>query len=75
MRFQITSKSYSDPAAIVIDTADFFAGSLRVVSYVRPAKLFTAHASLVVSEVGVLNDRARFRIVDAVTRILRQGQV
>lgn len=72
---QITSRPFADPAAIMIDAADFAAGSLRLVSYVRPAKLFTAHASLIVSEVGVLKEGARVNVVDTVTRILRQGQV
>jgi hypothetical protein len=33
---------------------DFEKGSLRLVSYARPAKLFTAHESLFVPEEGIL---------------------
>jgi mRNA interferase MazF len=37
---QITSKSYGDAKAIPLDAPDFAQGSLRLVSYVRPGKLF-----------------------------------
>jgi len=49
---QITSRPYADPQAFKISDQDFLSGSLRVSSYVRPAKLFTAHASLIKAEVG-----------------------
>ena len=48
---QITSKSYGDEKAITLDTPDFARGSLRLTSYVRPGKLFTAHSSLVANQV------------------------
>ena len=51
---QITSKSYGDEKAITLDTPDFAHGSLRLTSYVRPGKLFTAHASLIANEIGDL---------------------
>ncbi len=68
---QVTSNAYADPRAIVIDAADFAHGSLRIVSYARPGKLFTAHESLLVSEVGVLTAAALTRVVDAIVQILR----
>ena len=40
------SKSYGDAHAIQLADADFASGSLHLSSYVRPGKLFTAHASL-----------------------------
>src|SRR5580693_4545788 len=51
---QITSKSYGDPAAVQLDLSDFAHGSLRLTSYARPGKLFTAHAGLVAGSVGNL---------------------
>lgn len=51
---QVTSKSYADARAVELKESDFDQGSLRLVSYARPTKLFTAHESLFVSEVGVL---------------------
>ena len=53
---QITSNPYSDRRAIRLESADFRAGSLRIVSYARPSKLFTAHESLISGEAGALRD-------------------
>ena len=39
---QVTSNAYSDPRAVKLTHDDLLSGSLRVVSYARPAKLFTA---------------------------------
>jgi mRNA interferase MazF len=39
---QITSKPYGDAGAVELDPTAFASGSLRVVSYARPGKLFTA---------------------------------
>src|SRR5438046_4920146 len=51
---QITSKSYGDPRAVQLDAPDFARGSLRLTSYARPGKLFTAHAGLVAGSGGGL---------------------
>lgn len=70
---QITSKSYADSQAIeLLDTA-FAQGGLQLASYARPAKLFTAHASLIRSVAGELNDAAHQRVLDAVVSLLRKG--
>lgn len=68
---QITSKPYGDPSAVQIDQADFASGSLRVQSFARPGKLFTANESLVASEVGVLTSSAQARVTAAVIKLLR----
>ena len=52
---QVTSKPYGDNRAVEITNQDFTTGGLRVVSYARPAKLFTAHESLFMAEVGLLD--------------------
>ena len=51
---QVTSKPYGDDRAIAIAEQDFETGSLRVASFARPGKLFTAHATLLTAEVGQL---------------------
>ena len=38
---QITSKAYTDLAAVKIDRVDFSQNELPLVSYARPGKLFT----------------------------------
>ena len=68
---QVTSKPYADLSAVEIANNDFAQGSLRVVSYARPGKLFTASQSLLVSEVGRLKPIAFSAVVDAIVRLLR----
>jgi mRNA interferase MazF len=72
---QITSKSYGDTSAIELDEGTFASGSLRVVSYVRPAKLFTANQDLIASQVGNLKAKTLRMITQAVTEILKAGKV
>ena len=40
---QVTSNAYSDARAVEISSADFRTGSLRLTSYARPGRIFTAH--------------------------------
>lgn len=70
---QITSKPYADLRAIEIANCDFQTGSLRVTSYARPGKLFTANQMLIVAEVGHLNAATLKRIVDAVASVVRSS--
>ena len=53
-----------------MDAAAFASGSLRVVSYARPGKLFTASQDPVTGQLGVLTPDAQKRIVDAVVALL-----
>ena len=70
---QITSKAYDDEKAIPLNALDFARGSLRLTSYVRPGKLFTAHRSLVASQVGELQP-GKFTVVrDAVVQMIQKG--
>jgi len=68
---QITSKPYAYPQAITLVDASFAIGSLRVTSYARPAKLFTANRNLMVAQVGMLKADPFKQIVEAVIAILR----
>lgn len=68
---QVTSKPYGDARAVHITNSDFAMGSLRVVSYARPAKLFTAHENLITVEVGRLTAGAFQRVREAVLAVLR----
>jgi mRNA interferase MazF len=71
---QVTSNPYGDASAILLDEATFARGSLRVASYARPGKLFTASDDLVVGEVGALTPEALTGIVDGVITLLRAGR-
>ena len=67
---QMTSKSYADPRAVQLDRGDFKRGSLRISSYARPGKLFTANHEWIIAEVGLLNAASQRRITDAVVSLL-----
>ncbi len=70
---QITSNSYGDLSAIRLDRPDFASGSLRVTSYARPGRLFTAHTSLVAGSVGDLRPDKFVAIRDAVVQLIQIG--
>lgn len=68
---QITSNSYADTRAVLLEDPDFAAGSLRLTSYARPGKLFTANVSLIASQVGTLTPLAFGRVLGAVVNLLQ----
>ena len=71
---QVTSKPYADPDAVEITDKDFEVGSLHVISYARPGKLFTAHSGIFTRHVGRLTYDAFERIVGAIVRILEEAK-
>lgn len=68
---QVTSNPYGDPKAIELTDESFSFGSLRITSYARPGKLFTANRNLMVTQVGSLKKESFKKIVEAVVDILR----
>jgi mRNA interferase MazF len=70
---QITSNAYGDGRALSLESTDLAMGSLRRSSYARPGKLFTAHFSLVASEVGILTAEKFSAVRDAVIRLILAG--
>jgi mRNA interferase MazF len=70
---QVTSKPYADPAAVELTNADFASGGLKLTSYARPGKLFTANVSLFANPAGALKPDALARVVAAVVRLLETG--
>ncbi len=70
---QVTSNPYGDEKAIVLSEKDFQSGALRVTSYARPGKLFTANASLIVESVGELKKSTIKKMVESVVTILNAG--
>ena len=67
---QITSNPYGDPRAITLSDKSFREGSLRVTSFARPGKLFTANHNLIVGRAGTLTDAVFAVIIQAVISIL-----
>jgi mRNA interferase MazF len=68
---QITSSPYGDPAAVALEAGDFALGGLQAAGFVRPGKLFTASAAVMVRSVGRLNDAAYQRVLAAVLGVFR----
>lgn len=66
---QITSNPYSSKTAIRINPSDFAKGSLPVVSFVRPDKLFTADASIIKNPVGELTPKTKNIVLKSVRRL------
>ncbi len=70
---QVTSKPYGDARAIQLEDASFAEGSLRIASYARPGKLFTANRDLIAGRLGRLKPEAFRKVVDSVVTLLRAG--
>ena len=66
---QVTSKPYGDRRAVELTSADFVVGGLRLVSYARPAKLFTAHESLLVAEAGKSSAASLRKVIGVVVEV------
>jgi len=70
---QITSNPYSDSRAVILNESDFQTGSLRITSYARPGKLFTANQQIIESSIAVLKSESFKKIVDAIVHLLHTG--
>jgi mRNA interferase MazF len=70
---QITSNSYGDPDAIGIRNESFTQGSLRIISFARPGKLFTASSGLMLGEVGMPRADVAGQIINAIIELLRHS--
>jgi mRNA interferase MazF len=68
---QLTSRPYGDRRAVGIHDTDLVSGTLRVESFARPGKLFTASTTLVVASIGRLRPERLASIVDVVVTIVR----
>lgn len=70
---QITSKRQADASAIELQQANFTRGGLNAISFAGPAKLFTAHQSVIARHVGFLHDVVLNDIRNAVIALIRRG--
>lgn len=68
---QITSNPYSDPYALALTELDFANGRLAHIRYVRPGKLFTAHADLMKQVVGTVKPDFLELAREAVIQMIR----
>ena len=68
---QVTSQPYGDLRSVIIRDSDFRTGSLRIESYARPGKLFTASSGLMSGSIGVLKPESLNTIIEAAIAVLR----
>jgi mRNA interferase MazF len=68
---QVTSNPYADGKAIKIVDADFSEGGLRIESYARLGKLFTANSAIFSGIAGTLKTETTSRLIESVIAILR----
>lgn len=68
---QITSKTVSDSYAIAITDADFVSGGLHQDSNIRPNRLFTADANIILYRAGVLSPKRVQEVVEEIVQIVR----
>lgn len=59
---QITSKPHPSRQAIRLEGTDFAQGTLNVVSYIRPDKLFTVEKEIVERKLGTLKREKRAEV-------------
>lgn len=68
---QITSKAVRDGQEVELTDADFREGSLKQVSNVRPNRLFTADARIILYKAGELGTEALNRVTQRLVAIVR----
>lgn len=69
---QITSQPVRDLYAVVIADADFQTGSLQKPSNVRPNRIFTADAEIILYSAGRLHESKIHEVVEQLVAILRK---
>jgi mRNA interferase MazF len=72
---QITSNPYGDTHSITLSANDFSQGSLRVTSFARPGKLFTANQNIIAETVGQLNRSAINSLLESVIHIFQENLI
>ena len=71
---QITSKSYGDNKAICINETSYSCGSLELISYIRPSKLFTANEEIIIKNVASLKKEVHQKVISRIQEILINGE-
>ena len=70
---QVTSNPDADATAIELRDEHLVVGGLKMVSFVRPGKRFTFHASVAKKRVGQLSGAVTDQIKLAVIELIRQA--
>ncbi len=70
---QVTSQTRADEYSVPLDDGDFISGGLNQSSRVRPNRLFTADAGIIVYRAGHVSAVKLNEIVERVIAIVRQA--
>lgn len=69
---QITSKQKKGIEAIELKGKDFQKGGLKITSYVRPKKIFTADVGLILYRAGSIKKEKITGVEDAICKMIKQ---
>jgi len=69
---QITSKPKKGAKAVELKDKDFQLGKLKITSYVRPKKIFTADLGIVLYIVGKIKKEKIKEVEDTVCRVIKE---
>src|SRR3989338_11144855 len=69
---QITSKPKKGAEAVELKDKDFQEGSLKITSYVRPRKIFTADLGLILYKVGKIKKEKIAEVEDAICKVVKE---
>ena len=70
---QITSQARADEYSIRLDDVDFISGGLHQSSRIRPNRLFTADAGIVVYRAGHVSEPKLDAAIDGIIVLLKQN--
>lgn len=68
---QITSQNHHDRYAIALTDRDFLEGGLKVNSYIRPNRIFTADTSLILYHTGRVKPEKMNETEDMLVQIIK----
>lgn len=69
---QITSKSRKGVQAVELKDNDFQEGNLRITSYARPRKIFTADSGLILYRAGKIKNEKIREVETAICSIMKE---
>ena len=69
---QITSQARADEYSIRLEDVDFISGGLNQSSRIRPNRLFTADAGIIVYRAGHVSEAKLNEVVDRLIAIINQ---
>ncbi len=69
---QITSKTKKGADAVELKDKDFQQGSLKISSFIRPRKIFTADLGLILYRAGKAKKEKTVEVEDAICKIVKE---